>query len=388
MKAFTIRVGLCGVLAASASSVSAQPSSPSNTPQLPSGITVQAPVARPSLPSGIAVPPQAVGALQVLPLWPNDPVSWTGLIQDPFSGISNASIEALVGRASALGNIQPNYQRIAETLDKGFPNLLGGDSLGFQAKKKAADQGIRLAGNEPNAQVQPPPQPQPPLVQPQPDGRAQDQFPNGQDNAFKQTIDEINKIFKTQADLIRSIDVGAVNRGNTANGVPNGDTVRVVLTGRTGLELGVVAPEVLDHFKIPRTQGLIVREVYPDTPAAAAGYKKGDILLEFNNRIVPSNLLEFIERVMSSVKNNTPIPAIVLRGSDRMKVSDMQVTDRRVIPALPNERLPDLTSLIRVVPGINSDQPSTNTVPEYRIIRNGLTTEIIPVYPPNAPNKK
>ena len=394
MRKINIRAGLCGLLTAAVASVApAQEAPPSFAPSPPAPRPpVTAPVVisntRPGLASGVGFVPNPARALAALPQWPSDASALNTNVVQPFmhgpgtEAEQIARINAVVDRAAALGTVAPNYQRIADTLEKGFPNIMGFESLGYLAKRKVGDPNIRLAGNEPNAaQGQDNKDPFP--NNPNPNGNG-----NGQDNGLKQTVDEINKIFKAQADLIRSLDIGSVRRGDgVIGGVPangDGNVSRVVLGGRTGLELGPVAPEVLDHFQIPREQGLLIRNVFPDTPAAAAGYKKGDILLEFNNRKVPSNLSDFIERVMDSVKNGVPVPATVLRGAERVKVGDMKITDRRVVPPLPNERQPDLTSIIRVVPGINSDQPSTNNIPEYRIIRDGLITEVVPFYP----NKK
>lgn len=368
------RIGLCGLLAAVAVSQVQGQTSP---PILPPPVRVLVP--------GNPIPPEQPRTLTGSGDSPSIPVL-PPVFHDPNQ---MDRINAAVNRAMALGNVTPNYQRIADTLEKGFPNILGWDSLGQLVKKNAAEPNIRFAGgDEVVGQAQQVPNGKP---DPKPNGPNGQQPPPQEDNGLKQTIDEINKIFKTQADLIRSIDIGGTRRpdGPAANMVPAAippgvDPPRVVLGGRTGLELSPVHVEVLDHFKIPRDQGLVIREVFPDTPAEAAGFKKGDILLEFNNRRVPSNLPDFIERVMSTVRNNTPIPAVVLRGNERVKVADMKITDRRVIPPLVNERQPDMSSIIRVVPGINSDQQNTNSVPELRIIRNGLITEVVPFYP----NKK
>jgi len=401
-----IRAGLCGIAIANSGQIFAQPSpngpvvSVSPAPEyrypgyqyqgiptvgargIPASGWWYAARGIPTLPSNI----DAYGNWTTLPYSTGDIVT-TAPVQPIFHLPGSTAeqmrrIEGVVERASALGTVAPNYGRIADTLEKGFPNISGNDSLGYQARKKVADDKIRLAANDP-------------------DVRAQDlppaQQPNGQDNGLKQTMDEINKIFKTQADLIRSIDIGSVRRtldpavgpngpiypnAPFAPGVaPNPDPPRVVITGRTGLELTLVPTDVLDFLKIPRDQGLVVFEVYPSTPAELAGYKKGDILLELNGRRVPSNLMEFLDRVMSTVKNDTPVTGVVHRGLERMKVGDMKVTDRRVVPPLPNEQTPDLRSIIRVVPGLNSEQVNIVTSPEYRVIRNGLTTEIVPYYP-------
>jgi hypothetical protein len=306
---------------------------------------------------------------------------WPGTYQQQM-----ANLEAVLRRTQALGNIGPNTARIADALDKGVAKVVATDGKG--------PDGIRLAGIDGKQQ---------PVAQtPPPNG-------NGADaDGFKQTIDEINKLFRTEAELLRSIDIGSLRRGygpygaGSPYGYPSGygygyapgapapsvyDGSTVVMNGRTGLELVLIAPEVLDALKLPRNETMLVKEVYPKTPAEAAGFKKGDILLEFNGKKVPADFQAFVTKIMPTVKPDIPVNSVVLRGKERIEISGMVVTEKRVLPPLPHERLPEIASVIQTVPGINTENPnaavtpSTNRVPELRIIRNGLTTEIIRVDP-------
>ncbi len=291
--------------------------------------------------------------------------------------------DAVANRAIALGNVGINTKKIADVLDRGFPNITPPGSPTDQARKKAADAKILLAGGDPK-------------------DAGKDPSPNAQDNGsrpeFKQTIDEISKIFKVQADLIRSIDVGGVNRQNVGafgpnfnpNGVnrngycPNGNCgiegCAIILTGRTGLELTMMAPQTLDVLNLPRTQGLYVKEVYAKTPADLAGYKRNDVLVELDGKKVPSNFADFLTQVFGHVKNDTPISGVVLRGGQRVEITGMKITDRRTVPLLPNECPLDaiLPQIIQTVPGINSTQLNTNRVRElHSVSRPGGITEFI-----------
>ncbi len=70
-------------------------------------------------------------------------------------------------------------------------------------------------------------------------------------------------------------DGGQASRGNTAAGF--------------GLSLGDLTPELARELRLPGgTQGAVVENVEPFTPAAAAGLRRGDVILEVNQRPVRS----------------------------------------------------------------------------------------------------
>jgi hypothetical protein len=317
--------------------------------------------------------------------------------------------ECLVTRAINLGTFGFNYKKLADTLEKG---VAPADAPANPPKAGAlAPNGIQLASNAQDVALQAgkdAPQPVDPKL-----------------------IDELNRVMKTQADLIRSLDIGSLNRPGPFRPYPYGPYgacpwacpyggpyggpygpypgypyrgspvvcsngvctpgCALVLTGRTGLELAVPVAAVQDFVNLPRTQGLYIKEVYPKTPAEAAGYKKNDLLIEFDGKKVPSGLFEFLEQIFHFVKNDTPINGVVLRAGQRVEINGMTITDRRVIPALPHECPLDwfLPHLVQTVPGINPVAPNTNVVRELRAVpRPGGITEYIWVEVPAPPAEK
>jgi|YelNatPaOPRAMG01_1025707.scaffolds.fasta_scaffold03216_9 serine protease Do len=62
-----------------------------------------------------------------------------------------------------------------------------------------------------------------------------------------------------------------------------------VARGYLGVVIQPVTPQLQKHFKLPDTTGALVGEVNPDSPAAQAGIKEGDVIIEFNGRKVPDN---------------------------------------------------------------------------------------------------
>jgi len=64
--------------------------------------------------------------------------------------------------------------------------------------------------------------------------------------------------------------------------VTNGKIVR----GFLGVNLQMVTAELAESFKLPNTAGALIGGVQPGTPAAKAGMKAGDVIVEFNGKPV------------------------------------------------------------------------------------------------------
>ncbi|HEU0038197.1 MAG TPA: DegQ family serine endoprotease [Verrucomicrobiae bacterium] len=59
-----------------------------------------------------------------------------------------------------------------------------------------------------------------------------------------------------------------------------------VVRGYLGVKLQPVTADLAKEFELPETAGALVDEVQADTPAAAAGLKDGDVIVEFNGKKV------------------------------------------------------------------------------------------------------
>jgi serine protease Do len=57
-----------------------------------------------------------------------------------------------------------------------------------------------------------------------------------------------------------------------------------VTRGYLGVLIQPVTPDLAREFKLPDNTGALVAEVTPDSPAAKAGLKEGDVVVEFNGR--------------------------------------------------------------------------------------------------------
>jgi membrane-associated protease RseP (regulator of RpoE activity) len=156
--------------------------------------------------------------------------------------------------------------------------------------------------------------------------------------------EELSNLLKQQTETLRTITPnagiiplnglqpnGMRGAGNCING-NCGPMERLYGPGRTGLVAVSLPADIRAATKIADDTGVLIKEVYPDTPAAVAGYKAGDILVEFNNSKVPNDLSAFMGSA-AFVKNDVPVTGAVIRNNNRIQLGEMRLTDRRVIPA-------------------------------------------------------
>jgi serine protease Do len=102
-----------------------------------------------------------------------------------------------------------------------------------------------------------------------------------------------------------------------------------------GVGLQTITPTLAAALKLPRDSGVLVSDVMPGTPAAAAGMKLNDLLLTADNRPL-DNVAAMTGLALSHVPG-APIKVQVLRSS--------QVIDLQVVPVEAQDevdRLPEL----------------------------------------------
>ena len=116
--------------------------------------------------------------------------------------------------------------------------------------------------------------------------------------------------------------------------------LEAMVLGRRGLtgpaRLGAIVtappPVVVDQLDLPAGIGLVVQEVVPTGPAAKAGLKKHDILVELGGKSVPSDLLAF-QTLLRDLKPGE-IDATVLRKGRKEQVKGIVIADQQRASAL------------------------------------------------------
>jgi len=102
--------------------------------------------------------------------------------------------------------------------------------------------------------------------------------------------------------------------GFPMGGFPGGDSSRFHHPAFSRLGAEVVTPPdaLIEHVDLPKGQGLLLGKVREGFPAAKAGLKSHDILLELDGKPVPRDVKEFGD-TLAKIKENTPVTVVVLR---------------------------------------------------------------------------
>jgi len=88
------------------------------------------------------------------------------------------------------------------------------------------------------------------------------------------------------------VNLGQFERGAQAIAEEKEETI-------LGMAILNITPELAQHFDMKQSEGVIVVDVKPDTPADRAGIQKGDVILEVDRKKV-SNIREFQDAITRS----------------------------------------------------------------------------------------
>ncbi len=83
--------------------------------------------------------------------------------------------------------------------------------------------------------------------------------------------------------------------------------------GKWGMSLRDLSPEERGKMNLEDGEGVMVAGVRPDGPAADAGIREGDVILEVNRNRVPN--VETVKKELSNVKDDKPLLLLVRRAN-------------------------------------------------------------------------
>ncbi|MDB6124494.1 MAG: peptidase [Pedosphaera sp.] len=94
-----------------------------------------------------------------------------------------------------------------------------------------------------------------------------------------------------------------------------------VIRGFLGVSIQDVTPALAKQFKLPSSEGAIVGEVTPKSPAEKAGIQGGDVILSFNNKPVTDS--RHLKLQVAQVAPGSTVPVKLLRNGkeQNLKVS-------------------------------------------------------------------
>ncbi|HEX4422267.1 MAG TPA: PDZ domain-containing protein [Kofleriaceae bacterium] len=131
--------------------------------------------------------------------------------------------------------------------------------------------------------------------------------------------------------------------GAASAGAP--DSGAVVLTpghGRLGFAAVQISPELRTFFGAPADRGVLVQDVRPDRPAARAGLKIGDVILEVDGEPVHSSR-EIIAAIADRKKGDA-VAMQIERGKKRLTLRATLAEDAAAGGTLQSGQLDDGTT--------------------------------------------
>ena len=85
--------------------------------------------------------------------------------------------------------------------------------------------------------------------------------------------------------------------------------------GWLGVRIQTVTDEIAVNLGLDKTMGALVADVTPDSPAEAAGFKPGDVILEFDGREVPE--MRDLPRIVAATEIGKAVDVAILRKGEK-----------------------------------------------------------------------
>jgi membrane-associated protease RseP (regulator of RpoE activity) len=101
---------------------------------------------------------------------------------------------------------------------------------------------------------------------------------------------------------------------------------------RLGAQVEPVSAEVADQLDLPKGQGMIVRNVVEGSPAAKAGLKTHDVILEIDGKKVPNNIAE-LARLIGDIKKDATVDVVVLRKGKKETIKEVKLPEAKNFPS-------------------------------------------------------
>lgn len=110
-----------------------------------------------------------------------------------------------------------------------------------------------------------------------------------------------------------------------------------VARGWLGVSIQSLTPDLAKNFGVAENEGVLVNEVFPNDPAAAAGIKAGDIIVKIDGHVVDSP--NKLSRLIGTLAPGATSKLEVVRDRTRIML-DIPLTERRETPVAASPPLP------------------------------------------------
>ena len=88
--------------------------------------------------------------------------------------------------------------------------------------------------------------------------------------------------------------------------------------GWLGVRIQSVTDEIAENLGLEKTAGALVADVTPDSPAEAAGFRPGDVILTFDDKEVPE--MRDLPRIVAATPIGKPVDVVILRKGERRTI--------------------------------------------------------------------
>lgn len=156
----------------------------------------------------------------------------------------------------------------------------------------------------------------------------------------------------------------------------------VVKRGRLGLDVQTVTPEIAKSLNLPKVSGALVAGVDPSSGAAKSGVKRGDVLLRFDGRDVPT-MRELPRRAAQTPVGKT-VPVTVWRDGKTvdLKLTISELPEERAASVLPRDKRETGAKTLDVSPlGVTVAEVSAETRQKYGLSKNAAGVVVSAVAP-------
>ena len=113
----------------------------------------------------------------------------------------------------------------------------------------------------------------------------------------------------------RTLFVTVARRSDTMAGVAGEEKERGSATGgKLGLSVEPITPEIARRLNLPDTDGVVISSVSPDSPARAAGLRRGDVIREINRQPI-RGVTDFNRVMQEAARDDVILFLLKRRGS-------------------------------------------------------------------------
>jgi serine protease Do len=157
-----------------------------------------------------------------------------------------------------------------------------------------------------------------------------------------------------------------------------------VTRGFLGVELQPLNNELAEEFGVKDTGGALVAGVQQGTPAAQAGIKPGDLIVEFNGRKVADN--RQLRLMVSQTRPKTKSTFKLLRnGKERtVEVQLAEMPTERTLSGMMRRGSPELNNSSEVLPGVEIGDLDARARRQFNVpqhVRGPVVTSVDPESP-------